>query len=148
MEINFIRISPSVIGMMDREPLLQKGCGAGLVEMRNRQSCKIRQLRDALTAAGFVTLDEQANALGVCRSTTWTIVNGNHKGSGLSATTINHILRAPQLPPVVRAQILEYVKEKAAGSYGHSEEKRSLFIARLSAFRSCLDRHWSYRRAA
>jgi hypothetical protein len=95
MEINFIRISPSVITKMDRDPLMQKSCGAGLAEMRYRQSCKIRQIRDALTAAGFITLDEQAKALGLCRSTTWTIVNGSHKGSGLSATTINHISRAP-----------------------------------------------------
>ena len=106
--------------------------------MKNRQSYKIKQLRDALATAGFVTLDKQAKVLGVCRSTTWTILKGNHKNSGLSATTINHILLAPQLPSVVRDQILEYVEEKAAGSYGHSEKQRSRFIARLSAFWSIL----------
>jgi hypothetical protein len=87
---------------------------------------------------------EQANALGLCRSTTWTVLKGNYKGSGLSATTIDNILLAPQLPSVVRVKILEYVEEKAAGSYGHSKEQRSRFIARLSAFST----HRSYRHAA
>jgi hypothetical protein len=121
----------TVPAMTDGEPLLQR-----VVKMKNRQSRKIKQLKNALATAGFVTLDEQAKALGVCRSTTWTILKGNHKNSGLSATTINHILLAPQLPSVVRSQILEYVEEKATGSYGHSKEQRSRFMARLSAFGS------------
>ena len=102
MEINFTRKSLSALTMMDGEPLLQS---AELVKMKDRQSCKIRQFGDALAAAGFVTVAEQAKALGVCRSTAWTIIKGNHKNSGLSATTINHIVLAPQLPSVVRAKI-------------------------------------------
>jgi hypothetical protein len=129
MEINFTRKSLSALTMMDGEPLLQS---AELVKMKDRQSCKIRQFGDALAAAGFVTVAEQAKALGVCRSTAWTIIKGNHKNSGLSATTINHIVLAPQLPSVVRAKIVEYVEEKAAGSYGHTKEQRSRFVTRLS----------------
>ena len=129
MEINFTRKSLSALTMMDGEPLLQS---AELVKMKDRQSCKIRQFGDALAAAGFVTVAEQAKALGVCRSTAWTIIKGNHKNSGLSATTINHIVLAPQLPPFVRAKIVEYVEEKAAGSYGHTKEQRSRFVTRLS----------------
>jgi DNA invertase Pin-like site-specific DNA recombinase len=56
--------------------------------MKARQSAKIRELREALVASGFLTLDEQSKALGLSRSTTWTILKGNHKASGLSAAII------------------------------------------------------------
>ena len=59
--------------------------------MKGRQTLKIRELGDALISEGFVTLDEQALALGLCRSTTWTILKANHKSSGLSATVINRM---------------------------------------------------------
>src|SRR5712691_5888430 len=100
--------------------------------MKTRQSLKIRELGDALTAEGFVTLDEQATALGLCRSTTWTLLKGNHKSSGLSATVINRMLAAPQLPPLVRSKVLEYVEDKTAGLYGHSKAQLRRFTARLS----------------
>ena len=105
MEINFTRKSLSALTIMDGEALLQS---AELVKMKDRQSCKIRQFGDALAAAGFVTVAEQAKALGVCRSTAWTIIKGNHKNSGLSATTINHIVLAPQLPSVVRRECVDH----------------------------------------
>ena len=44
------------------------------VTMKARQSSKIRELAEAVESAGFLTLDEQARALGVPRSTAWTIV--------------------------------------------------------------------------
>jgi hypothetical protein len=97
-----------------------------------RQSCAIRELSNALAAAGFATLDKQARVLGLCRSTTWTILKGSHKSSGLSATIINRALAAPHLPALVRAKILEYVGQKAAGRYGHSKTQRRKFIAQLS----------------
>jgi hypothetical protein len=103
-----------------------------LREMKARQSAKIRELGEALALAGFNTLDDEANALGLCRSTTWTIISAKHKSSGLSATTINHILTTDQLPMAVRAKILEYVHEKAAGLYGHGKTQRRRFTARLS----------------
>ena len=106
-----------------------------VAEMKARQSAKIRDLGEALVTAGILTLDEQAEALGLSRSTTWTILKGNYKSSGLSATIINRILAAPQLPPLVRAKILEYVEEKAAGRYGHGKGARRKFIALLSAKR-------------
>jgi hypothetical protein len=100
-------------------------------EMKARQSSKIRQIGEALVAARFVSLDEQAKALALCRSTTWTILRANYKGSGLSATIINRMLVSPQLPPAVRAAILEYIDEKACGLYGHSKACRRKFIGRL-----------------
>jgi hypothetical protein len=105
-------------------------------EMKARQSSKIRELGDVLVAMGFHTLDQQAEALGLARSTTWTILNGNHKASGLSATVINRMLAAPQLPPLVRATIHKYIDEKAAGLYGHNKLQLRRFVARLADQRS------------
>jgi hypothetical protein len=100
--------------------------------MKARQSYKIRELAEAIKCAGFVTLDEQAKALGLSRSTAWTIRKASHKASGLSASIINRMLAAPQLPPLARTKILEYVEEKAAGLYGGSRTQRRQFAARLS----------------
>jgi hypothetical protein len=97
-----------------------------------RQSSKIRELGDALLFAGFLSLDAQAKALGLPRSTTWTILKGSHKASGLSAVIINRMLAAPHLPRLARTKILEYIEEKTAGLYGGSTAQRRRFAARLS----------------
>ena len=102
-------------------------------EMKARQADKIRELRMALIAAGFVTLNSQAKVLRIPRSTTWAILKGNHKHSGLSAAVINRMLAAPQLPLLVRTKIVEYVDEKLAGSYGHSKALLRKFAEKLSA---------------
>src|SRR5437660_4187426 len=100
--------------------------------MKARQSLKIRELAEAIKSAGFLTLDEQAKALGLSRSTAWTIRKASHKASGLSASIVNRMLAAPELPPLARTKILEYVEEKAAGLYGGSRSQRRKFAARLS----------------
>jgi hypothetical protein len=89
--------------------------------VKARQASKIREIGDALIALGYLALDEQAKALGLARSTVWTILRADHKNSGLSATVINRMLAAPHLPPLVRAIILEHVEERVAGLYGHSK---------------------------
>jgi hypothetical protein len=71
-----------------------------VVEMKARQAAKIRELGYALVDSGFMTLDEQSKALGLARSTTWTILRASHKGSGLSAAIIKRMLLSPQLPPL------------------------------------------------
>jgi hypothetical protein len=101
-------------------------------EMKARQSSKIRELAETVEAAGFLTLDEQAKVLGVPRSTAWTIRRASHKASGLSASIINRMLAAPELPLIVRAKVLEYIQEKATGLYGGSQSQRRRFTARLS----------------
>src|SRR5215472_3222431 len=103
--------------------------------MKARPLTKLREFKGALGTAGIHTLDEQAKALGLDRITTWTVLGGDHKNSGLSAATITRILAAPQLPLLVRAKILEYVGEKAAGTYGHGAKLRQKFITSLSAKR-------------
>jgi hypothetical protein len=107
--------------------------GAGTVaDRKTRQAAKIRALGEALVASGVRTLDAQAAALGLPRSTTWTILKGSHKSSGLSAAIINRVLAAPQLPPLVRAKILEYIEEKTAGLYGAARRLRKFFIVNHS----------------
>jgi hypothetical protein len=64
---------------------------------RARQFSKIEELVEAVKSAGFVTLDEQAKALGLSRSTAWTIRKASHKASGLSASIISRMLAAPEL---------------------------------------------------
>jgi hypothetical protein len=42
------------------------------------------------------------------------------------------MLAAPELPPLARTKVFEYVEEKAAGLYGGSRSQRCKFAARLS----------------
>ena len=105
--------------------------GAIITEMKARQTAKIRELGHALVDAGFFTLDEQSKALGLARSTTWTILSASHKGSGLSAGIIKRMLLSPQLPPLARRKILEYTTDKLAGAYGGSTRQRRTFFERV-----------------
>lgn len=106
-----------------------------LAIIKSGHSSPIQRIGDALVAEGFVTLDEQATALGLPRSTTWTILRANHKKSGLSAAIVNRILKAPQLPGSVRAKVLQYVEEKSAGLHGHNKLQQRRFAARLESMR-------------
>ena len=107
--------------------------------VKARQASKIRELAEAVESAGFLTLDEQAKALGLPRSTAWTIRRASHKASGLSASIINRMLAAPELPALARSKIIEYVEEKAAGLYGGSRSQRRRFAAQLSIAESPAD---------
>ena len=98
---------------------------------QGQQQSKIREIGYALASAGFCTLDDQAEVLGIGRSTTWTIVKAAHKSSGLSARVIERILESPRLPPEVRTRVFEYAREKALGAYGHSAAQRRRFCVRL-----------------
>jgi oligoribonuclease (3'-5' exoribonuclease) len=82
--------------------------------------------------AGFRTIAAQAQALGLSRSTAWAIFQGQHKGSGLSSSVIERMLKSPELPAPVRAKILEYVEEKSAGLYGGSLAQRRKFAVVLA----------------
>ena len=95
------------------------------------QLSKIREIGEALVASGFRTLDKQADALGLSRTSTWNILKGSYKNSGLSAATLNRILAAPRLPPLVRAKIHEYIEEKTVGLYGDSNSRLRTFNATL-----------------
>jgi hypothetical protein len=113
------------------ERSLQKSSKPVVAEMKARQVAKIRELGRALIDAGFLTLDEQSKALGLARSTTWTILRASHKGSGLSAAIIKRMLLSPQLPPLARRRILEYTTDKVAGLYGGRWTQRRKFFERV-----------------
>jgi hypothetical protein len=104
-----------------------------IMEMKARQSTTIKALGDALVIAGVHGLDEQAKALGLSRSTTWVLRKGDHKNSGLSPAIIDRMLRSRHLPPLVRAKILEYIREKVAGLHGHNKTQLRRFNTRLSS---------------
>jgi hypothetical protein len=114
-----------------RKPSIQTHSNCALAEKKLRQAAKIGELQEVLVAAGFRSLDDQAKALGLSRSTTWTIRKATHKASGLSAATINRMLAQPRLLPLVRAKILEYVEEKNAGLYGDSSMRIRKFRPRV-----------------
>jgi hypothetical protein len=63
----------------------------------------LQRLAAELAAAGYDTLDEQAKALGIHRSTAWTIVTCKHKLGRLNIKTRQKMLNNPHLPPGVRA---------------------------------------------
>ena len=102
-------------------------------EMKARQSAKIREIGEALCAAGFVTLDKLAVALGLGRSTAWTVLRADHKASGLSAAVLQRMLAGPKLPDAVREKLRQYIAEKSASLHGHCANQRRRFLKALSA---------------
>jgi hypothetical protein len=107
-------------------------------QAKSRQRAKIQQIRTALELSGYVSLDQQADALGLGRSTTWSMLRGKHKSSGISAAIILRMLSTPHLPPAVRTKLVEYVEEKAAGHYGDKPFRVRQFMARLAPGRGSL----------
>jgi hypothetical protein len=99
--------------------------------LKAKQSAKIAELRQALLKAGVQSLDEQAVALNLSRSTAWTVLKGDYKASGLSAKIVKRMLASPNIPPGARTKIREYVEEKLAGSFGHSEIHTRRFKMRI-----------------
>ena len=92
--------------------------GQPVAAMKANQSAKIQEFAKALAVAAIVALDDQARVLNLSRSTTWTIVSAAQKSTGISATLIDRMLASPILPQPLRANIIEYVEEKATGCYG------------------------------
>jgi len=65
----------------------------------------IQLIADALIRAGYFSLDEQAKALGLNRSTAWTIMKARHKLGHLNNKTVRSILANPNTPVSVRVII-------------------------------------------
>src|SRR5262245_58295860 len=82
--------------------------------IRRNFAVRLKRISEALLACGYSTLDEQAKALGVSRSTAWTIVKTKHKCDRLHAKTIKRILENPETPPRVRAAVQHYLAESPA----------------------------------
>jgi hypothetical protein len=69
---------------------------------------KIQDITEALISSGYTSLDNQAKALGLRRSTAWTIIRNRHKLGRLSTKTIERIIANPETPPLVLAAIQRY----------------------------------------
>jgi hypothetical protein len=82
-------------------------------DARRNYAVGIQHIREALIACGYVRLDKQAKALGIHRSTAWTIVRTKHKLGRLSTKTINRVLANPELPSSVRAIVQQYMAERS-----------------------------------
>jgi hypothetical protein len=96
------------------------------LETKARQASKLAEIRQALIAAGCDTTAKQAAVLGLLRSTTWVVLNRD-KRAGPSAKVIKRILSSPNIPPLARRKVEEYVREKISGLYGHSERRSQTF---------------------
>jgi hypothetical protein len=62
----------------------------------------IQPIANAVIEAGFTSLDAQAKALGVSRSTAWTIMKAKHKLGRLNSKTARCIVANPNTPASVR----------------------------------------------
>src|SRR5262245_20949480 len=76
-----------------------------------RQNVPIEAIAAALVAAGHTRLDSQAKALGLNRSTTWTIVRNKHKLGRLNRQTAQRILANPDTPSSVRTIVEQALAE-------------------------------------
>ena len=99
--------------------------------MRSKQTERLKELQTALFNSGLGSLDKQAAALGLSRSTAWYLFRGTHKSSGLHPALLLRMLSSERLPPAARALILTYIQERWRGDYGHSAALRRKFLERL-----------------
>jgi hypothetical protein len=102
-----------------------------LTSLRERQTETLRALRLALIAHGINSVDEQAKVLCLPRSTTWFVLQCNHKWRGLNAAQVVRMLRSERLPEEARRVVMRYARERADGAYGHTEAMRRKFLMRL-----------------
>ena len=73
----------------------------------------LQHISEALIGSGYTSLGQQAKALGIHRSTAWTIVKTKHKLGRLSDKTTKAILSNPELPPSVRSVVQKYLAERS-----------------------------------
>ena len=104
----------------------QNGRPVVLRRAKRRQASKLAEIRKALVEAGYDSTAKQAIALGVPRPTAWVLLNRD-KRAGPSSIIIKRILSSTNVPPTVRRKVEEYVEEKIAGLYGHTEKRRQWF---------------------
>ena len=92
---------------------------------------KMREIAECLRRCGRVTVDSQAKALGVSRSTAWAMLSGRYKVSGISARVVKQILSSQDLPPEVRVKVIEYVADKVSGKFGCNPTRLRRFRSRM-----------------
>ena len=101
---------------------------------KTSQASKLAEIREALVAAGYNSAAKQAAVLGVSRPTAWALLNRD-KRAGPSSVVIKRVLSSPTLPPTVRLKVEEYIFEKIAGLYGHTNVRRRWFCDQINNFR-------------
>jgi len=72
----------------------------------------IQLIADALIKGGYLSLDAQAKALGLNRSTAWTIMKTKHKLGCLNNKTVRSILAHADTPLSVRVIIRTMLDRK------------------------------------
>src|SRR5690242_2111004 len=91
------------------EKIARRSLTTGLHAVRSLEGpgrqIPIQVIADAVIRAGYTSLDAQAKALGVNRSTAWTIMKTKHKLGHLNNTTVRCILANPNTPVSVRVII-------------------------------------------
>jgi hypothetical protein len=92
---------------------------------------KMREIAECLKRCGRLTVDSQAKALGVSRSTAWAMLSGRYKVSGISARVVKQILSSQELPPEVRAKVVEYVADKVSGKFSCNATRLRRFRSRM-----------------
>ena len=93
---------------------------------RKQQRLKIEEIGRTLAECGFVQLEEQADALGLSRSTAWTVIRATHKTSGLCASTINRMLASDHLPLRVRLKLFGLYRSEDV------ESRSGKFLSRMN----------------
>jgi hypothetical protein len=93
---------------------VRKNPGERLHALRDltARKTKIQDITEALISSGYKSLDGQAKALGLRRSTAWTIIRNRHKLGRLSTKTIERIITNPKTPPLVLAAIQRYAVDR------------------------------------
>ena len=108
--------APMKIDVLFGRPALRKAALEGFLmqpDVRRNYAVRLQHISEALIACGCTRLDQQAKALGVNRSTAWTIVNTKHKLDRLSTKTTKRILANPALPSSVRSIMQRYLAERS-----------------------------------
>ena len=77
-----------------------------------RRTIPVQRIADALVEAGYISLDQQARALGVHRATAWTIMRTKHKLGYLNGKTAERMLANPELPTCIRDVLHRYATER------------------------------------
>jgi hypothetical protein len=103
-----------------------------VIMKKARQRQRLAEIRVALMASGLCSLDRQARALGLVRSTAYHVISASHKSTGISARVLMRMLASPDLPPLVRAVIERYAREKMAGDYGATRSNCRKFSRALN----------------
>jgi hypothetical protein len=108
-QVNCNAANPSAFVMVAVAGLTGSALMARETSKQRRQA--LGRIADALREAGYTSLDAQAKALGLPRSTAYTIIKCQHKMGRLSKSVLAKMLSHSDLPKRVRAVLQEYASE-------------------------------------